>query len=255
MKQVIALNGSPRANGRTAELIEATAQALKAHDVAVEVVHLRKADLRVCTGCNSCVLHDQRCILKDDMADLVSRLQQADGVILASPVYMWHISSTMKIFIDRMVSYFHRPDDTLVGKPVLSLATAAAPMGGFSTRYLRKIGEKLGMWGAGSITQMASQPKPVSERQVRRFVKELGRDRTQRTPSLGMLFNFWLQKSSALNYLPEDAAYFTARGWHKGYYFHKARHNPLYIAVIAVLNGLMSLLGGLVMPKEGPQDS
>lgn len=242
MKHVIALNGSPRANGRTVELIAAAAEALKPFDIAVEIVHLRKLDIRVCTGCSLCVLHDQRCIVKDELHALTDRIKAADGLILASPVYMWQISSTLKIFLDRLVSYFHRPDDALIGKPVLTLATSAGPMGGLANNYMKKIAEKIGMWPAGSISQMAAQPKPVSEKQVRRFVRELGRDRETRMPNLGKMFNFMIQQGSAMTYLPEDAAYFTARGWNKGFWYHKARLNPLNVALVGAAKGLMGLV-------------
>ncbi len=245
MKHVIALNGSPRTNGRTAELVAATAETLNNFDIEVEVIHLRKLEIRPCAGCNSCVLHDQRCIVRDDVHAVTDKIKAADGLILASPVYMWHISSTMKIFIDRLPSYFHRPDDALIGKPVLTLATAAGPMGGLSINYLKKIAGKIGMWPAGSIFQMASQPKPVSERQVRRFVKELNRSREARMPTLGKMFNFMIQQGSAMTFLPEDAAYFTARGWNKGFWYHKARLNPLNVALVGAVKGVM----GLVMKK------
>lgn len=246
MKHVIAFNGSPRANGRTAELIAAAAEALKPFDIEVEVIHLRKQEISVCAGCNSCVLHDQRCIVKDGLHAVTDKMKVADGLILAAPVYMWNTSTWMKIFVDRLPSYFHRPDDALIGKPVLTLATAAGPMGGLSINYMKKVAEKIGMWPSGSIFQMASQPKPVREKQVRHFVRELERDRETRTPGLGKLFNFMIQQGSAMTYLPEDAAYFTARGWHKGFWYHKARLNPFDVAVVAAVKGLM----GLVMKPE-----
>lgn len=253
MKHVIALNGSPRTNGRTAELVESTSAALQPFDISVEVIHLRKQEIRVCAGCNSCVLHDQRCIVNDDLHSVTDKIKAADGLILAAPVYMWHTSTWMKIFFDRLPSYFHRPDDALIGKPVLALATAGGPQGALSTRYMHKVAQKIGLWPAGSIVQMASQPKPVTAKQVRRFVRELDRNRETRTPGLGKMVNFLIQQGSAMAFLPEDRAYFTARGWDKGFWYHKARLNPLNVAVVAVLNGLMNLLGGLVMPKEGPR--
>jgi multimeric flavodoxin WrbA len=246
MKHVIALNGSPRSNGRTAELLDATIETLKSFDVEVEVIHLRKMDINVCAGCNSCVLHDQRCIIKDELHVVTDKIKHADGLILAAPVYMWNTSTWMKIFIDRLPSYFHRPDTDLIGKPVLTLVTAAGPMGGLSGNYMNKVAEKIGMWPSGGIFQMASAPKPVSGRQVKRFVKELSRDRTARRPGLGKMFNFMLQQASAMTYLPEDAAYFTAHGWDKGFWYHKALLNPLNVALVAAAKGL----AGLVIKTE-----
>ena len=245
MKRVIALNGSPRTNGRTAELIGATAEMLKDFGVEVETIHLRKLDLRVCAGCNSCVTHDQRCVIKDELHPLIEKIKAADGLMLAAPVYMWSTSTWMKIFIDRLPSYFHRPDDDMIGKPVLTLATAAGPMGGLSTKYMDKFAEKIGMWSCGSIFQMASKPAPVSEGKVKRFVKEMARSRESRMPNLSKMFNFMIQQGSAMTYLPEDAAYFTARGWDKGFWYHKAPLNPLNVAVV----GMAKTLAGLVMKQ------
>ena len=242
MKHVIALNGSPRRNGHTAQLINAAAETLKTQNVEVEIIHLRKMNIHPCTGCLSCVEHDQRCVVRDELHAVTDTIKQADGLILAAPVYMWSTSTWMKIFFDRLPSYFHRPDDLMIGKPVLTLATSAGPMGGQSFNYMNKVARNIGMWPCGSIAQMSSVPKPVTQKQVRRFIKELSRDRTTRTPNMGQMFNFFLQQGSAMTYLPEDAAYFTARGWDKGFWYHKARLNPINIALISVVKGLSGLV-------------
>ena len=67
----------------------------------VELVRLAALDLGFCRGCDYCQGHDGACVLKDDMAALLDKVEAADVIALATPVYYYNVSATMKTFIDR----------------------------------------------------------------------------------------------------------------------------------------------------------
>ena len=108
--QVTALVGSRRKNGNTAfisrKILEALRTALPS--VETELLFLGDFDIRACTGCEGCQ-KSWDCIIRDDYAAIVSRIDAADGLILASPTYWYSVTSDMKRFIDRSYSLIQYP--------------------------------------------------------------------------------------------------------------------------------------------------
>ncbi len=71
---------------------------------------LRDVELEQCQGCYTCFARgEEYCSLKDDASLLEKKMQDADGVIFATPVYGFQVSGLMKVFIDRHSYIFHRP--------------------------------------------------------------------------------------------------------------------------------------------------
>ncbi|MBO6281310.1 MAG: flavodoxin family protein [Alphaproteobacteria bacterium] len=66
----------------------------------VEFVNLKGKDIKFCIGCLSCQ-QTLKCVLKDDMADLIVKVQNADAVIFATPIYYYEMSGQLKTFLDR----------------------------------------------------------------------------------------------------------------------------------------------------------
>lgn len=66
----------------------------------VEVVSLLKNEVKGCLGCNAC-RYGKPCIQKDSFNSIVPKIENADLIVLASPLYFWTISSRLKAFIER----------------------------------------------------------------------------------------------------------------------------------------------------------
>ncbi|HON89799.1 MAG TPA: flavodoxin family protein [Spirochaetia bacterium] len=98
-KTVVALIGSKRKKN-TYSLVTQIASVLKQHDIDTDLVFLYDNEIKDCVGCQACIL-GKRCALTDDAPSIREKLSKADGIILASPVYMCSISGRMKTFIDR----------------------------------------------------------------------------------------------------------------------------------------------------------
>jgi len=101
--KVVAVNGSPRAQGNTRFALDVVCKELAAAGIETELVHVGDMTLRGCTGCGKCAKNkDERCTLADDGVNaLIAKMKEADGVVLGSPVYFSGIAGTMKCFLDR----------------------------------------------------------------------------------------------------------------------------------------------------------
>ena len=73
----------------------------KEYGAETESWHFSDLDVKPCRGCLSCVQSD-KCVINDDMQKLYNALEQADAIILGSPVYMGQMSAQAKIFTDRL---------------------------------------------------------------------------------------------------------------------------------------------------------
>ena len=106
MKKVIAINGSPRRNGNTAELLQ---QALKGAQEAggeTELVNLYSLNFKGCISCFYCKRKDKEhgiCAMRDDLSPVIERIKEADAMIMGAPVYFMNLSSGMMAFIERLL--------------------------------------------------------------------------------------------------------------------------------------------------------
>ena len=71
-----------------------------------ELFHCSELDINPCCGCLGCKLGDQGCMIDDDMQRLYIELQDADALILGTPVYMGQMTGQAKVFIDRLSACF-----------------------------------------------------------------------------------------------------------------------------------------------------
>ena len=99
----MAIVGSPRLKGNTNYLVdEALSEAAKL-GVQTEKIILSQYEVNSCLGHDNCASYES-CRQKDDANWILDRFCEADGVILATPVYYYNVSAQMKAFIDR--NYF-----------------------------------------------------------------------------------------------------------------------------------------------------
>lgn len=101
--QVVAINGSPHKEGNTFHALSMVGKQLESNGIDFKIVHIGNKPIRGCTGCNQCFKNkDEKCSMKDDgVNETIQQMKNADGIILASPVYYAGIAGTMKSFLDR----------------------------------------------------------------------------------------------------------------------------------------------------------
>ena len=105
--KIVVLLGSPRKKGNSETLARAVVRPIEQDGGTVEYIRLNDLSLRPCQGCGGC---DKKgnCVIKDDMSDIYSAVDDADRILLVSPVYFYGLSAQCKIFGDRMQARWAR---------------------------------------------------------------------------------------------------------------------------------------------------
>ena len=92
--KVLMLNGSPHANGNTAVALREMEEAFKANGVEVETVLIGNQAVRGCTACGACYKLG-KCVFDDVVNELKPKFEEADGLVVASPVYYASANATL----------------------------------------------------------------------------------------------------------------------------------------------------------------
>jgi multimeric flavodoxin WrbA len=108
--KILAIMGSPR-RGNSLKLTRLIEDELKdMSSVDFEYLFLKDTQLANCIGCHLCIQKgEQMCPLHDDRDLIIKKIEDADGVIFVSPVYMFTITALMKNFVDHLAFLVHRP--------------------------------------------------------------------------------------------------------------------------------------------------
>lgn len=99
-KKVLIISATPRKGGNSEILAQAFGDGAKAAGNEVEMISLRDKNLLFCKGCLVCQ-KTGRCILKDDAAEITGKMQAADVLVFATPIYYYSVSGQMKTMLDR----------------------------------------------------------------------------------------------------------------------------------------------------------
>ena len=101
-KKVLILSGSPRKDGNSDILCNEFMRGATESGNEVEKIRVAEKKIGFCTGCYAC-RNTGVCAIKDDMAEVMQKLIDADVIVLASPVYFYSIDAQLKALIDRTV--------------------------------------------------------------------------------------------------------------------------------------------------------
>lgn len=104
MKKVLILSGSPRKGGNSDTLCDEFMRGAKEAGNDVEKIRVSEKKIGFCRGCYYCQKSGGVCAVKDDMADVLQKIIDADVLLLASPVYFYSIDAQLKAVIDRTVA-------------------------------------------------------------------------------------------------------------------------------------------------------
>ena len=104
MKKVLILSGSPRKGGNSDILCDQFAKGAAEAGNFVEKIRVADKKIGYCHACYYCRDHAGACAIKDDMAEVLQKMIDADVIVLASPVYFYSIDAQLKAVIDRTVA-------------------------------------------------------------------------------------------------------------------------------------------------------
>ena len=92
--KVLLINGSPRKDGNTTIALDEMVKVFESEGVETEVVQIGNMDIRGCIACNTCATKGQ-CVFDDVVNELAPKFEEADGLVIASPVYYASANATL----------------------------------------------------------------------------------------------------------------------------------------------------------------
>lgn len=101
--KVVAINGSARKDGNTAVLVGRVFQELEKEGIGTELVQLAGQEMNGCVACFRCFANkDRKCaVIGDFVNTCIGKMDEADGIILASPTYFATVTTELKALMDR----------------------------------------------------------------------------------------------------------------------------------------------------------
>ena len=127
--KVLIINGSPRVNGNTTIAVNEMVKVFEAEGVEAEVVQIGNKDVRGCIACGTCFKKGQ-CVFNDVVNELAPKFEEADGLVVASPVYYASANATLIACLDRLFYSTHFDKTMKVGASVV-----VARRGGLSATF------------------------------------------------------------------------------------------------------------------------
>lgn len=103
-KRVLILSGSPRKGGNSDTLCDQFMKGAQEAGHEVEKINVAAKQVGYCRACYYCTKHGGECAVKDDMAEILPKMLDADVIVMASPVYFYAIDAQLKAVIDRTVA-------------------------------------------------------------------------------------------------------------------------------------------------------
>ena len=127
--KVLLISGSPRANGNTAIAFDEMIKIFHEAGVETEMLRVGSMDVRGCIACMTCKKNG-RCVFNDIVNETATKFEEADGVVIGSPVYYGSANGTLISFLDRL--FYSTPFDKTMK---VGAAVAVARRGGMSATY------------------------------------------------------------------------------------------------------------------------
>lgn len=109
MKKIMIIDGGPRKTMNTAQMIEAFIEGVQQTSEDIEVKHVRLYDLDAYRGCMSCMACKVKgrlsriCKFRDALLPVLQEASEADGLVIASPIYMADRTALTQAFVERIV--------------------------------------------------------------------------------------------------------------------------------------------------------
>jgi multimeric flavodoxin WrbA len=117
MKKVVILFGSPRKNSNTYILTKEMQRGLTDQKVESHIFYLNDMNIKGCQACYYCKSNNiPECAIKDDMQLIYKAMKEADGIIVATPIYFGDVTAQTKIWLDRQFSFIDMNVNSLIPK-------------------------------------------------------------------------------------------------------------------------------------------
>jgi multimeric flavodoxin WrbA len=112
--KILGVSFSPRKDGNTVAMLNEVLTTAKKAGAEVELYSVAGKNIQPCDGCWGCT-KTGKCHIKDDTAELLDKMCDADGIIFGTPIYFWGMTAQAKAVIDRTIS-LNKPEHSLNNK-------------------------------------------------------------------------------------------------------------------------------------------
>ena len=180
----------------------------------------------MCIGCTQCIMKDEKCCPHyERLAPITAAMDAADLIILDSPVYVYHVTSAMKAFLEHYGWRWmlHRPEESMFKKQMVCIATAA---GGGQKNTCQDMADSGFYWGIGKIYKYGiairamkwADVKPKTKEKIDRDMDKLADKIKARQTKIKpgfktRLYFFIMGRIVSMRQDSVDYAYWKAKGW------------------------------------------
>ncbi|HUX28545.1 MAG TPA: flavodoxin family protein [Terracidiphilus sp.] len=183
-KKIVAIVGSYRKGGTIDKAVEAILAGARTRGARTSTIYLTEQHIEFCTNCRECVQtpgpERGRCAQKDDLEPILTEIEAADAVVLASPVNCYNVTALFRRFLERMLGYAYwpwgqpAPRERTKLRPRKAVLVSSSAMPGFmiplatgAARTLRLAARMLGAKTVGTLwiglsAQKSHQPLPAN---------------------------------------------------------------------------------------------
>lgn len=179
-----------------------------------------------CVGCNVCFNKSEKlCPHYEKLKPIVAALDEADVIILASPVYVYHVTGAMKAFLDHFGHrwFAHRPNGEMLKKQAVCVSTAA----GAGTKTTNQdMADNMFFWGIGKTYKYGINVKAITwdgvseeirnqmDRDTGKLAEKIKKNRFNIKPTLKFKMFFYLMRHlHKENYSQVDRDFWKEKGW------------------------------------------
>lgn len=128
--KLLGVSGSPRKGATAYAVQEALAFAESLGDVETEFISVRGKEIKFCIHCDYCVRKQEKCVFKDDVAEMYPSMEAADAWVLGTPVYQGTLSGQLKAVLDRCRAVVARDINAFRDKVGAAIAVGGDRIGG-----------------------------------------------------------------------------------------------------------------------------
>ena len=119
MPKVLLINGSPKEKGCTFTALDEMIRIFTQEGIETELVHIGNRDVRGCVACGFC-RKNGKCAFNDIVNETAPKFEQADGLVIGTPVYYASPNGTLLSFMDRLMFSTHFSKHLKVGAAVVN---------------------------------------------------------------------------------------------------------------------------------------
>ena len=180
----------------------------------------------ICLGCTNCFVDsEKKCPHYESLSPITQAMDAADVIILASPVYVYHATGAMKVFLDHYGYRWmvHSPEGSMFRKQGVCIATAA---GAGIKSTLKDMADSLFFWGVARIYQyglgvaatdwdgVSAKKKAAIDKKTTAIAKKIASRNGNVNPGIktkGMFYIMRMMQKNGWN--SRDVEYWKAQGW------------------------------------------